>query len=123
MKQTASWMLLAALASGCGADDSTPSVISHTEPTPDAGPDASLSEAGLPDARPDIAAADVVARPDGDTTADREVPDEDVAMGDSASPPADADADAGAGTPYDPCPPAGTPCVIMPFGDSITFGT
>jgi lysophospholipase L1-like esterase len=31
----------------------------------------------------------------------------------------DAAADADA---YDPCPPAGTPCRIMPLGDSITYG-
>ncbi len=23
---------------------------------------------------------------------------------------------------YNPCPPAGTPCVVLPFGDSITWG-
>ncbi len=26
------------------------------------------------------------------------------------------------GVPYQPCPPAGTPCVILPIGDSITEG-
>src|SRR5882724_3369774 len=26
-------------------------------------------------------------------------------------------------TPYNPCPPAGTPCAIMPVGDSITLGS
>jgi lysophospholipase L1-like esterase len=36
--------------------------------------------------------------------------------------------DGGAGTggvpplDYDPCPPRGTPCAIMPLGDSLTFG-
>lgn len=24
--------------------------------------------------------------------------------------------------PYNPCPPAGTPCIILPLGDSITWG-
>jgi lysophospholipase L1-like esterase len=28
----------------------------------------------------------------------------------------------GADDDYNPCPPAGTPCVIMPFGDSLTQG-
>src|SRR3954468_16228978 len=103
MKQRAYWMLLAALASGCGADDSTPGVVSHTEPTPDAGRDASLSEAGLPDARSDVTAADVVVHPEADTSADVESPSEDGAADDSASPPVDAASEAApaeAGAPY-----------------------
>jgi lysophospholipase L1-like esterase len=39
----------------------------------------------------------------------------------SAGPDAEADAADGA-SPYNPCPPSGTPCSIMPLGDSITFG-
>jgi lysophospholipase L1-like esterase len=32
------------------------------------------------------------------------------------------DGPADAAPPYNPCPPRGTPCLVMPLGDSITFG-
>jgi lysophospholipase L1-like esterase len=34
----------------------------------------------------------------------------------------DAGAGVDAGSEYNPCPPKGTPCAVLPLGDSITFG-
>jgi lysophospholipase L1-like esterase len=42
-----------------------------------------------------------------------------IVSGDAAGPPVSSDADS---TGYNPCPPKGTPCAVMPVGDSITFG-
>jgi lysophospholipase L1-like esterase len=65
----------------------------------------------------------------GATTPDNEAAPVAGAEG-GASPPAHDVPDGGrvpsgsdAGGAYDPCPPAGTPCAIMPLGDSITDGT
>jgi GDSL-like Lipase/Acylhydrolase family len=66
----------------------------------------------------------------GDAQADRPIVDRvdartfDAGAGLDARPPGDANADAPTDTApaYNPCPPRGMPCVIMPVGDSITAG-
>lgn len=57
----------------------------------------------------DSSVADVAAAPD--TTLAPDTATSDARTDAETSPPA-----------YDPCPPAGAPCVVMPLGDSITYG-
>jgi hypothetical protein len=94
---------LAPLACGSQAGDGSPS--GSGGPDPDGGSEAAL--------------------PGDDATGDDAASTRDAA--DSASTPdarAAGEAEAGVddGGSYDPCPSAGTPCVVLPLGDSITYG-
>ena len=105
------WALLTVLlASACsGASGPGASRADQGDDT-----DASTLDAGsgpAPDTRPDGAAPE----DDAPAVLDASTPSD-------AGGPRDASRD-DAGGVYDPCPPAGTACAIMPLGDSITDGT
>lgn len=78
------------------------------------------------DAGVDASAHDATSGSDGHAAHDSSIaPDSSFTDGDDDAAPEDA-SDAldakDAAPPYSPCPPKGTPCAIMPLGDSITYG-
>lgn len=87
--------------------------------TPDLGTggtaDAGAGGDSAPDRPPAADTATPIDTPPVDRGADGARPDTGTVLDVSAPP----DLPAGA---FNPCPPAGTPCRIMPLGDSITFG-
>jgi lysophospholipase L1-like esterase len=100
------------------------------EPAPGGPPalDAGAADAGPdPMAPPPLLTVDAGTGPDAEPALSDAAPAEDAGAEADAIPDAHAAADTGAPTPgfddgSDPCPPAGTPCRIMPLGDSITVG-
>jgi len=90
----------------CGGDE--PAAPGPSGGNPD-GSAAGQDAAGVPDAT----TKDVTSAPDA--TAETSAHDATV---ESAS----ADTGTDAASLYNPCPPAGTPCAVMPLGDSITDG-
>jgi lysophospholipase L1-like esterase len=105
---------LAAFAVRCASSPGTPGTNPAQEdaspgPLPDGAVDASVDASAPPDSAPETFP---------DATVDGKA---DAAKDGSADARVEADADA-APPLFHPCPPAGTACVIMPLGDSITFG-
>src|SRR3984957_14972056 len=109
-------LLALALASGCssapapGGPGSKGSPVGSSGDSPGPGLDASTR--GDADTQGHDAAAASDAEPLDDasrTDATDAGASQDAALGDAGA--------------YQPCPPAGTPCAIMPLGDSITDGT
>ena len=113
-------------ASGNGADSGA------TGGSADGGADAgaggssgSSGAAGQAGSSNDAGAADAASTFDAsspDAASDASIPNRDGGAGDSAASDSSIDAPLGdAGSlAYNPCPPKGTPCKIMPLGDSIT---
>jgi lysophospholipase L1-like esterase len=81
------------------------------------GVDAAVDQADAPADGASVADARNEARPDADAASADTAPRMD------ATPAKDAAPEAGdAKPPYAPCPAAGTPCAVLPLGDSITDG-
>src|SRR5436190_12856238 len=133
---------LAVISLGCAAERRAPSISTGdaaADRAPGVDPDvpkehAPVSEVGGGAGQGAVdAAVDAPTSPaDGASAADaggEGRPDADAGSGGDASPSADTATarDASPETrdataPYDPCPAAGTPCAVMPLGDSITEG-
>jgi lysophospholipase L1-like esterase len=109
--------LASAMACGntrCGSDSSAGPGANN----PEAGADGAADSSGPP---ADASGADADAgspRAEGGSDA----AGSDAPTGNDATTDAAGDAAADAQPAYNPCPPSGTACRIMPLGDSITFG-
>jgi lysophospholipase L1-like esterase len=114
-------LLVLLAAASCGDDSAaTPDagVDSSIAPAPDASADASSPQG---DASSGADAASTDATTDSHAASTDATTDSPAASTDATTD-SPADAPPEAAPPYNPCPPAGTPCRIMPLGDSITYG-